>query len=87
MGCGEKMILEFDPGFWERTQKWFYGAGIAAAGAILTYLNAAVFDTDFTYGDVNFTPFVVAGWSAAVQAVRKFFPEIVVGTKVALRLK
>ena len=43
------------------------GAGIAVAGALLTYLTQVVTSMDLG----EWTPIVVAGWSIIVNALRK----------------
>jgi len=51
------------------------GAGIAAVGAILTYISAYVMDTNFVFevsGQMmDFTPAVVAAWSVLANVARK----------------
>ncbi len=58
------------------------GAGIAAIGAVLTYLTSVVTNTDFsfTYAGVlyNYTAIVVAGWSIVANVARKFFSDTTV---------
>ena len=44
------------------------GAGIALAGALLTYLTEYLSGTDFG----EFTPIIVGVWSIAVNAAREF---------------
>lgn len=44
------------------------GAGVAIAGALITYASTVVTQIDFGL----YTPFVVAGVSIAVNAVRKY---------------
>lgn len=43
------------------------GAGIAAAGAVLTYVTQWVSGADFG----SYTPMIVAGWSVVANALRK----------------
>ena len=43
------------------------GAGIAAAGAVLTYVTHWISGTDFG----PYTPAIMAGWSIAANALRK----------------
>ena len=43
------------------------GLGVAIAGAALTYISAAITGTDFGQA----TPVIVAGWSVAVNFLRK----------------
>lgn len=52
---------------WERIAAVARGAAVAAAGAALTHLTAAVTGADFG----PYTPAVVAVWSVAVNAARK----------------
>lgn len=51
----------------EKVKKIAIGAGIAAVGAVLTFLAEALADVDFGV----WTPFVSAGLSVAANAVRK----------------
>lgn len=46
------------------------GAGIAAGGAVLTYLSSYFSGHDFGV----YTPVVMALWSVVVNFCRKFFP-------------
>lgn len=50
-------------------KKWGKGLLIAMCGAGMTYLSEIVLKIDFGV----FTPMAVAGWSAAVNFIRKFF--------------
>lgn len=47
------------------------GAGIAVAGALLTYLTQVISETDFGV----YTPIVVAGFSVVANIVRKFIAD------------
>lgn len=51
------------------------GALMAAGGALLTYFNAVVMATDFTYGGADYTPVVVALWSIILNTARKYVSE------------
>jgi len=53
------------------------GAGIAAAGAVLTYVSAWASNTDFG----SMTPAVVAVFSVAANALRKYLNPTTEGAK------
>lgn len=57
------------------------GAGIAAIGAVLTYLTAWISGADFG----SYTPMVVAAWSIVANLVRKFItPTVAAAVVVAV---
>jgi len=55
------------------------GALMAALGALLTYLNAWVMGTDFTFDvggtELNMTPVVVSVWAIVANAIRKLIAD------------